>query len=56
MFKNYIYEKPGFVGKKNTDALTASFAGGGWLHLEDHRKKIEVKKYCSALIKKGVLQ
>jgi hypothetical protein len=56
MFKNYIYEKPGFIDKKNTDALTASFAGGGWLHLNDHRKKIGVKKYCFALIKKEVLQ
>jgi hypothetical protein len=56
MFKNYIYEKPGFIGKKNTDALTASFAGGGWLHLNDHRKKNEVKKTLLYADKKEVLQ
>lgn len=43
MFKNYIYEKPNFIGKKNTDALTAAFAGGGWLHLNDYVKKDETK-------------
>ena len=38
MFKNYKYEKPAFVSKKRTDALTAAFAGGGWLHLTDRPK------------------
>ena len=36
MFQGYAYEKPAFIGKKNTDALTAAFAGGGWLHLNDN--------------------
>jgi hypothetical protein len=44
MFRNYIYEKPAFVGRKNTDALTAAFAGGGWLHINDHQKKKKTKK------------
>jgi len=35
MFKNYRYEKPAFIAKKSTNALTAAFAGGGWLHLND---------------------
>jgi len=33
MFKNYKYEKPTVISKNSTTALTASFAGGGWLHL-----------------------
>lgn len=37
MFNNYKYEKPAFIAKKSTDALTAAFAGGGWLHLNDHQ-------------------
>lgn len=37
MFTNYKYEKPAFVSKTRTDALTAAFAGGGWLHLNDQR-------------------
>ena len=41
MFDNYRYEKLAFVGKKSTDALTAAFAGGGWLHIDDHSKEEE---------------
>jgi len=46
MFNNYKYEKPDFIAKKNTDALTASFAGGGWLHLNENiqtNKPVEKK-------------
>lgn len=35
MFQNYKYEKPRFIEGKNTDALTAAFAGGGWMHIKD---------------------
>jgi hypothetical protein len=56
MFQNYVYEKPSFIGQKNTDALTASFAGGGWLHLNDHRKKDEINESLLRLNKKEVLQ
>lgn len=48
MFQNYTYEKPGFIGKKNTDALTAAFAGGGWLHLNERLKKVETKSSLRA--------
>lgn len=39
MFKNYIYEKPAFIGEKTTDALTAAFAGGAWLHIDDANER-----------------
>lgn len=56
MFQNYNYEKPGFIGKKNTYALTASFAGGGWLHLNDHLKKDEANKPILYKDKKEVME
>ena len=46
MFKNYRYEKPAVIAKKSTDALTAAFAGGGWLHLNDpYRLEKALPKY-----------
>ncbi|MBC8459760.1 MAG: hypothetical protein H8D67_17345 [Deltaproteobacteria bacterium] len=46
MFNNYKYEKPAFIAKRSTDALTAAFAGGGWLHLNDpHRSDKASPKY-----------
>lgn len=33
MVTSYKYEKTAFVSKTRTDALSAAFAGGGWLHL-----------------------
>lgn len=43
MFIDYVYEKPVIVSVKLTDAITASFAGGGWLHLASKDKSIRTE-------------